>query len=284
LAAARGLIQAGKVAEAEAALSLLLRRDPGCAAAFNDRGCLRVDLGDLGDALLDFAEAMRLEPDLARARQNFQIASRLVTRAEQGSAPVSTVTAALVQASREGGSFAEALLGFLREAVSVPPGHEERREDAIQEVALRVLQRSRSDDLPLAEALLRLRRSSTRAWVRKLLGTSRRKSLAPLPEEMAAPSARGEPGRPLGLDACLEAVKEGLVASSQPATRWRRRIVWDVFVGSLLEGVRLTRAEVVEAVRALKVSRHRARDTQILADLDLISATLRRSGPPPPPA
>ncbi|HBP23859.1 MAG TPA: hypothetical protein DEA08_39535, partial [Planctomycetes bacterium] len=162
---ARALRKAGSLAEAQRLLSEAIAARPDWPRAFNDRGCLRVELGDLDGALRDLAEALRLQPDYPQARRNFEIVSTLVGSVGDGGSAASTLSASLAEA-RGAGSFAHALVEYLREAVAVPAGLEDRREDAIQDVVLRVVGLSRADDLPLAEALRRLRRSSTRGWVR----------------------------------------------------------------------------------------------------------------------
>jgi hypothetical protein len=277
-AEAQALRAQGDLRGACEVLSQLIDDAPACAAAFNDRGCVRVDLGEVDEALRDLAEAVRLDPDFEEARRNFGIVANLAPGLGGPAGAASTVSAVLAQAPRSG-SFAAALLDFLRGAVAVPAGHEDRREDAIQDVVVRVLGLSRSEDLPLAEALRRLRRSSTRAWVRSLLGVSRRQEVGRLEGDLPAKEEGGAGASSLRLEDHLAQLKAQVLAGSQPATRWRRRIVWDVFVGALLEGVRLTRAEVIEALRALEVPPKRATDGQILADLDLIAAALRDARP-----
>ncbi|MBL4848465.1 MAG: hypothetical protein JKY65_23335 [Planctomycetes bacterium] len=279
---ARAASRAGSLREAEALLGELIATQPDYAPAFNDRGCVRLELGLLDGALRDLAEALRLRSDFPAARRNFEIVSNLVeqSQATSGQGAASTVSTALAGAARAG-SFADALLDYLRAQVRVPAGQEDLRDDAIQEVALRVVGLSRSEDLPLAEALRRLRRSSTRAWVRTLLGVARRREATrPLPDELEAPPPLPpSPEGSLRVEALVEGLKEQVLAGSQSATRWRRRLVWDVYVGSLLEGVRLTRREVVETLRRLKVGPRRVKDSQILADLDRITAVLRAGAP-----
>ncbi|MCO5168537.1 MAG: hypothetical protein M9894_19530 [Planctomycetes bacterium] len=269
----------GALDAAHEAFTRALALDPTCAEAWNDRGCLRAERGDLDLALRDLLEAIRLAPGLAEAQRNYRLLSALVgpgaPRAE--TAALSTVSGALV--SGRGASLVEGLVRYLRAQVDVAPRDEERREDAIQEVVLRVLSLARSQDLPLAEALRRARARSTRGWVRALIAVGRRRRAAALEADVAAPSAAtADEGGALRLDARLDAVRDEVLGRSQPATRWRRRLVWDVFVGGLVEGVRLRRAEVVAAVRALGVTRRRAGDGALLDDLDLIAAALRRAG------
>lgn len=273
----------GALAQAEVALSRALELDPGCAEAWNDRGCLRAERGELDLALRDLVEAMRLAPDLAEARRNYRLLSTLVGPGARRTDPqaLSTLSGALLQA--RGATFVEGLVRYLRAQVDVPPREEERRDDAIQEVVVRVLSLARSQDLPLAEALRRLRTRSTRSWVRSLVSVARRRraarlSEAQLPALPPVTTAEEQDGGALRLDARLDAVREEVLGRSQPATRWGRRIVWDVYVGSLLEGVHLRRADVVAAVRALGVSRRRAPDAALLDDLDLIAAALKRAG------
>ena len=276
----------GELAAARAAFSRALELDPTCAQAWNDRGVLNAEDGQLDRALKDLFEAQRLDPALAEAGRNYATLAAVAgpgVQAPSGPEALSTLSGALV--SGEGSSFAEGLVRYLQAHVSVPARDEGHRADAIQEVVVRVLGLARSQDLPLAEALAQLRRSSTRGWVRRLVSVARQRAGSRLPPEEALPAAPGpseEAGSPeregsLRLDARLDGVREAVLARSQPATRWRRRVVWDVFVGGLLEGVHLQRKEVVAAVRALGVSRRRARDGVIEDDLDLITAALRRA-------
>ncbi len=279
----------GALDQAHAAFTRALERDPGCAEAWNDRGCLRAERGQLDLALRDLVEAMRLAPALAEAQRNYRLLAALVgpdaAQARPRPEALSTLSGALV--SGQGASFLEGLTRYLRAQVDVPPRDEERRDDAIQEVVVRVMSLARSQDLPLAEALRQLRTRSTRGWVRSLVSIGRRRRATRL-SEAALPALpppaldegedEGEGGA-LRLDARLDAVREQVLGRSRPATRWRRRIVWDVFVGSLLEGVRLRRADVVAAVRALGISRRRAGDDALLDDLDLIAAALKRAAP-----
>tara|TARA_R110002072_G_scaffold63662_4_gene158152 strand:+ start:1941 stop:2909 length:969 start_codon:yes stop_codon:yes gene_type:complete len=267
-------------AEFERAIEL----DPRCAQAFNDLGCLRTEQGDLDRALRSFFEARRLDPSLLEAKHNHTLLTSLLTEdSSVGDSPWTTISGSLLQG--RGASFAEGLVRYLSERVGSHPGDEEARDDAIQDVVVRVLSLSKNEDLPLADALRQARRSSTRAWVRNLMSVARRRRGSPLPqddvllaeEEAVAPEASA--GQVLRLDERLNRIREGLLTRSQSATRWRRRIVWDVFVGALAEGVRLQRKEVVAAVRELGVTKRRAKDSVLLGDLDLVSEALRKAGP-----
>lgn len=51
-------------------LSEAIRLDPSDAAAFNNRGIVHTDKGNLEDALKDFNEAVRLQPDDANSHFN----------------------------------------------------------------------------------------------------------------------------------------------------------------------------------------------------------------------
>lgn len=266
-------------AEFERAIEL----DPGCASAYNDLGCLRTEQGDLDRALRSFFEARRLDPSLVEAKRNHALLTSLLAEdASSGDAPWTTISGSLLQS--RGASFAEGLVRYLSERVGAPGGDGESRDDAIQDVVVRVLSLAKDADLPLADALRQARRSSTRAWVRNLMSVARRRRGSPLPEddtlladEAEAPAA--QTGQLLRLDERLGQIREGLLARSKSATRWRRRIVWDVFVGALAEGVRLQRKEVVAAVRELGVSKRRAKDSVLLEDLNLITDALRKAGP-----
>ena len=183
-------------------------------------------------------------------------------------------------------AFAAGLMDFLRAQVPVSRGFEDCREDAIGDVVARVLERAEAESLPLADALRDLRRSSTRAWVAKLISVYRRRGgrEASPGREPAAP-APPEPGEGAGeglarVAPLLDELREAYLTRSRPSTRKRRRLVWEVFMGSLLQGVHLTRREVVEAVRGLGVSRRKASEGQLLADLDRIALTLREHREP----
>jgi lipoprotein NlpI len=60
----------GRLGEAEAAFQRVLERDPTFATAWNNRGFLRVNLGDFEAAEADFREAISLDPDLPEALGN----------------------------------------------------------------------------------------------------------------------------------------------------------------------------------------------------------------------
>lgn len=269
----------GDLVAAREAFSRAIDLDPTCAQAWNDRGCLNAEAGQLDRALKDLFEARRLDPELAEAARNFALLSSLVgpdAYALDGS--LSTLSGALV--GGQGSSFAEGLVRYLQTHVEVSARDAEHRADAIQEVVLRVIGLARSADLPLAEALSQLRRSSTRGWVRSLVGLARRKDSHELPSEEVLPAARppapAEAGT-LRLDGILDELRDRVLGRSQSATRWRRRVVWDVYVGGLVEGVHLQRKEVIAAVRALGIKRGRASDGVIEDDLDLIVAALKQA-------
>ena len=268
--------QAGDLPAARDAFSRALELAPDCAQAWNDRGCLNAEDGRLDEAIKDLFEARRLDPELAEAARNYGLLASLIgPEATTNPERLSTLSGAL--ASSQGSSFADGLVRYLQQHVSVPRRDQEHRADAIQEVVTRVIGLARSDDLSLAEALAQLRRSSTRGWVRRLVDVARRQTPAALDDGDALPApAAVEPTGSLRLDALLAGVRERVLARSQPVTRWRRRVVWDVFVGGLLEGVHLQRKEVVAAVRELGISRRRAKDGVIEDDLDLIVAALRQ--------
>lgn len=266
-------------AEFERAIEL----DPTCASAFNDLGCLRTEQGDLDRALRSFFEARRLDPSLVEAKHNHALLTSLLAEdASSGDSPWTTISGSLLQG--RGASFAEGLVRYLSDRVRAPGGDGESRDDAIQDVVVRVLSLAKDEDLPLADALRRARRSSTRAWVRNLMDVARRRRGSPLPQDDVllageeAKASEAQAGQLLRLDERLGRIREGLLARSQSATRWRRRIVWDVFVGALAEGIRLQRKEVVAAVRELGVSKRRAKDSVLLEDLNLISEALRKAG------
>ena len=269
----------GDLAGARGAFTRAIELDPHCALAWNDRGCLNAEDGDLDRALKDLFEARRLDPELPEAARNYGLLASLVgPDAAPSEELLSTLSGAL--ASGSGSSFAAGLVQYLHEHVRVSPRDEGHRADAIQEVVLRVIGLARSSDLPLAEALAQLRRSSTRGWVRRLVGVARRRGgQAELPSEAAipAPAATCESEGSLRLDGILDGLREEVLSRSQSATRWRRRIVWDVFVGGLVEGIHLQRKEVIAAVRALGISRRRAGDGVLEGDLDLIVAALKRA-------
>jgi len=275
----------GDWAGAERAFTRALELDPKSAAALNDRGCLRAERGELRRGAQDLFAARRLDPDLAETRANFSLLEKLVLAEEEGDpapegSPWTTVSGSLLEG--QGSSFADGLVAFLRAQLRVAPADQELRDDAIQEVVLRVLSLARSEDLSLADALRQVRRSSTRAWVSKLIGLAKRRRGAPLPEgELAAPERpQHTEDELLRLDALLNATRDELLARSHPTTRWRRRLVWDVYVGGLLEGVHLRRAEVVAAVRELGVSAKRARKSVLEADLSRITSALRGAEAP----
>lgn len=274
----------GDLAGARADFARALELDPRCARAWNDRGCLNAEQGDLDQALKDLFEARRLDPDLAEAARNYALLASLIgPGAPAREANLSTLSGALVQG--QGSSFAEGLVRYLQAHVEVSARDEAHRADAIQEIVLRVIGLARSEDLPLAEALAQLRRSSTRGWVRRLISLARRRDGAELPDEEVLPAAEASPHddsseSSLRLDGLLDSLRDEVLARSQTSTRWRRRVVWDVFVGGLLEGVHLQRKEVIAAVRALGIKRSRAADSVIEGDLDLIAAALKR-GPRP---
>ena len=268
--------QAGDLPAARDAFSRALELAPDCAQAWNDRGCLNAEDGRLDEAIKDLFEARRLDPELAEAARNYGLLASLIgPEATPNPERLSTLSGAL--ASSQGSSFADGLVRYLQQHVSVPRRDQEHRADAIQEVVTRVIGLARSDDLSLAEALAQLRRSSTRGWVRRLVDVARRQTPAALDDGDALPApAPAEPTGSLRLDALLAGIRERVLARSQPVTRWRRRVVWDVFVGGLLEGVHLQRKEVVAAVRELGISRRRAKDGVLEDDLDLIVAALRQ--------
>jgi hypothetical protein len=271
----------GDLEGARADFGRALELDPRCAQAWNDRGCLNAEQGQLDRALKDLFEARRLDPDLAEAARNYALLASLIgPDAPQRESALSTLSGALV--TGQGSSFAEGLVRYLQAHVEVPARDEGHRADAIQEVVLRVIGLARSEDLPLAEALAQLRRSSTRSWVRRLVALARRRDGAELPPEEVLPAVEASPEDEeseqgsLRLDGLLNSLRDEVLARSQSSTRWRRRVVWDVFVGGLVEGVHLQRKEVIAAVRALGIKRGRAGDGVIEADLDLISAALKR--------
>jgi len=267
----------GDLDAARADFARALELDPGCAQAWNDRGCLNAEQGQLDRALKDLFEARRLDPSLAEATRNYALLASLIgPGANERDEHLSTLSGALV--SGRGSSFAEGLVNYLQAHVEVPARDEGHRADAIQEVVLRVIGLARSEDLPLAEALAQLRRSSTRSWVKRLVNLARRRDGVELPAEdlIPAPEPSQADEGTLRLDGVMNELRDEVLARSQSSTRWRRRVVWDVYVGGLLEGVHLQRKEVIAAVRALGIKRARAGDGVIEGDLDLIAAALKR--------
>ena len=267
----------GDLDAARADFARALELDPRCAQAWNDRGCLNAEQGQLDRALKDLFEARRLDPDLAEATRNYTLLASLIgPGAPAREEHLSTLSGALV--GGQGSSFAEGLVNYLQAQVEVSARDEGHRADAIQEVVLRVIGLARSEDLPLAEALAQLRRSSTRSWVKRLVNLARRRDGVELPAEdlLPAPETSQDDEGTLRLDGVMNELRDEVLARSQSSTRWRRRVVWDVYVGGLLEGVHLQRKEVVAALRALGIKRARAGDGVIEGDLDLIAAALKR--------
>lgn len=273
-------LQEGQPAAARAAFLHAVALDPQSARAYNDLGCLSAEQGSLDRALRELFEARRLDPDFPSAARNYRVLAALVG---PGAAPAggghSTLSGSLI--GGQGSSFAEGLVDYLQAHVAVSKSDEEHRADAIQEVVTRVISLARAEDLPLFEALQQLRRSSTRAWVRRLIGVARRREGARLEDEESLPAAAPleDTTTSLRLDRVLDGLREQVLARSQPLTRWRRRIVWDVFVGSLVEGIHLQRKEVFQAVRELGITRRRASEGVLDADLDLIRQVLRSGLP-----
>lgn len=145
----------------------------------------------------------------------------------------------------------------------------------------RVLAHSQEHDQTLAEALRELRRSSTRGWVRDLarrLGRRGGDDLGVLADR-PGPAPPSDAAPELRLGEIFADVEARLLAASRPSKRRRRKVVWGIYLRSLLDGVLLTRAEVVAVARELGLRAAKASDRQIERDLSLLVAELRASAP-----
>lgn len=268
----------GELEPALADLSEAVRLDPTAALARNNLACARAELGDTEGAVSDLATALRLDPRLATAAGNLRLLSGLV-EGEGGAERLTTISASL---RGTGVGFCEGLIDFLQANVPVARGFEDCRDDAIADVVTRVLATAEEADVSLADSLRMLRKTTTRGWVNRLVSIYRRRGGS---EELSeALPARGAPEGSEGalllaarLEEVLERRLEDWLESSRPSVRARRRVVWNVFVGSLKGGVRLTRKEVLASLRAMGVTQRKASDAQILGDLDRIGRLLRET-------
>lgn len=254
-------------------MNAALALDSKSALGLNNRACARADRGEIGAALEDLFQAIRLDPSLKAARSNLALLAQVFGEEEES--PQLTTVGTVIRSEV---GFCEALIDYLRQEVPVRPGYEDYREDAISEVVTRILETSDSKDLDPSDALRDQRRSSTRGWVRDLM-----KRVLPRPSEElsehlpARPPQPQETEAPLLLREHLEGVLAGLLERSRVSVRRRRRLVWEVYVGSLLKGISLQRQEVVAAIRALGTTKRTATEGQILADLDLIRKVLKET-------
>lgn len=271
----------GALEPALADLGRAVELDPAAALARNNLGCARAEQGDVAGAIEELAAALRLDPRLATAAGNLRLLSGLVEEGE-GARPRATTISASLRA--DGADFCEGLIDFLQANVPVAHGFEDCRDDAISDVVTRVLTTAEEADLSLTEALRLLRKSSTRGWVHRLVTLYRRRGGSEelseaLPARSAPPPPSAERAGAFAarLEEVLERRLEEWLASSRPSVRARRRVVWNVFVGSLKGGVRLSRKEVLASLRAMGVSKRKASDAMILGDLDRISRQLRET-------
>ena len=150
--------------------------------------------------------------------------------------------------------------------------------DPPRKVVTRVLQVCEQEGVEASVALRRLRRSTTRGWVRDLMQRYGRRGGGEIAEDAAARDDEDTvhvDEAPLRLLERLESLLASVLHSSRVSNRWRRRLVWEVYVGGMLDGVHLQRSEVVAAVRGLGVPKRKATDGQLLADLDVISRALK---------
>lgn len=251
-----------------------LRLWPGFAAALNNRACVRTQLGDYPRARADLSRARRSDEANLEARDNHQLLCRIV---DLGATPALSTISRVEEGPQE--DFCVALVRFLERNVAPRPGYEDCRDDAIAEVVARVLAHSQAREIDASAALRELRASTTRGWVRDLMRRfARRGSGVDVERLAAAQPARAEPERPsssLRLDEMVELLKERLLAKSRVATRRRRRIVWDVYLRGLLDGIRLSRAEVIAAARELGLTQRQVSDHQLQRDLDVLARALR---------
>ena len=269
----------GELDAALADLTEAARLDPAFALARNNLACVRAAGGDAAGAVEDLTAALRLDPRLATASGNLRLLSGLV-EGGPGAAQATTISAAIRAADGKG--FCEGLIDFLQANVPVARGFEDCRDDAIADVVARVLSTADEADVPLAESLRMLRRTTTRGWVSSLVSVYRRRGGGDAATDGAAarpapPDSGAAPPAALAvrLEEVLERRLEQFIEASRPSVRARRRVVWTVFVGSLRGGVRLSRKEVLASVRAMGISRRKASDAQLLGDLDRIVQQLK---------
>jgi len=74
--AARNQLESGDYKAAAASYDALIRVDPKCASAYNDRGFAKLKLDDNAGALADFNHAIELSPSLTQAYVNRAVLER----------------------------------------------------------------------------------------------------------------------------------------------------------------------------------------------------------------